>query len=226
MTLTLSITRLTPVLICLAIWVPIDALAFDCRKAALPSDFVICSSPDLVSENENLAKAWRVARAALDKTVVSDLIEGQKTWLGSVNAACGLPERGKPDDATITGARNCVLNAVRSRTSELKDIGDGARTTTCRENERSIFSCKSKRGAVLVCVSTDLSKTSGYAQIHILNNYGKNILYPLDIHHPRTDFQYSSMSYAKGSGEKIRFSVVVKNCVIIRESNQWDWSGA
>jgi uncharacterized protein len=43
------------------------AWAFDCSKAYLPVDFVICSSPVLQSTNEVHEKAWTEVRAVLNE---------------------------------------------------------------------------------------------------------------------------------------------------------------
>lgn len=63
--------------------------AFDCQKAALPTDYVICSSPVLLKANDDLASAWFSARAKFDDAGKVALVESQKAWLRETNRQCG-----------------------------------------------------------------------------------------------------------------------------------------
>ena len=94
--------------------------SFDCSKAALPTDYVVCSTPQLLSANDAVAAAWSAARDRLDEKGKAVLLADQKAWLREMAIRCGLPDRGRPNDAIITQAQNCVLRKHEERAEYLR----------------------------------------------------------------------------------------------------------
>ena len=113
---------LTGLLAMLSMPGPVRAAAFDCNKAAMPMDFVICSTPELGMRNDVHAEAWGHARASLDSEGRTALVTWQKRWIRELTAACGLPERGKPSEPAVAHAQDCILQGLRNHTRELAEI--------------------------------------------------------------------------------------------------------
>jgi uncharacterized protein YecT (DUF1311 family) len=90
--------------------------AFDCSRASMGADFVICASDELLDAEARLEDAYKAARAASGDSVRSEQI----AWIKRYGPNCGLPFRGRPASALIEGARQCVLDAMTKRIDELK----------------------------------------------------------------------------------------------------------
>jgi len=90
--------------------------AFNCAKASLGVDYVICASPKLLDAVARLEDAYFAAKAANGPAVV----DAQWAWIKRYGPDCGLPLRGRPADAQITGTANCVSEAIESRIRELQ----------------------------------------------------------------------------------------------------------
>ena len=89
---------------------------FDCSKAALGVEYVICSSPQLMEAEARLEDANNAARAVRGTT-------GQHAWwTETFGQSCGLPAKGKPSPAKISASQNCVANAMNQRISALQAI--------------------------------------------------------------------------------------------------------
>src|SRR4051812_14440267 len=81
--------------ILLIITLETQAFAFDCSKAFLPVDFVICSDPQVFKANEEHEAAWYVARSRLNDVQKQNLLESQRVWLREYPPTCGIPARGR-----------------------------------------------------------------------------------------------------------------------------------
>ena len=90
---------------------------FDCTKASMGTDFVICAFPDLLDAEANLEDAYKAARAARGDVVRTEQI----AWMKRYGPDCGLPLRGRPSSNRIDDARECVLSAMKKRTAELSE---------------------------------------------------------------------------------------------------------
>ena len=93
--------------------------SFDCSKATLGVDFVICANPPLMEAEKRLEEANRAARASKGDEVKLS----QRAWVKSYGPNCGLPAKGQPTSAQSLRARDCVLNAIKKRTTELNNAG-------------------------------------------------------------------------------------------------------
>jgi len=107
-----------------------DASRFDCHKAAMPSDFVVCSNPALLEENNLLASAWFKARSGMDAAGKTELVKSQRAWLKSITSDCGLPERGRPSNDLIKKSEICILGKVQTRRKFLEGIASKQKAAT------------------------------------------------------------------------------------------------
>jgi hypothetical protein len=95
---------------------PSPPSSFDCSKAFLSVDYVICSSPQLMAAEARLEDAYRAARAARG----DDVKTAQRAWVKSYGPSCGLPAKGQPSPTEIRASRDCVTKAISERTSALQ----------------------------------------------------------------------------------------------------------
>src|SRR5215218_3743408 len=90
---------------------PFAQPSFDCGKAALPAERLICASPELSGLDEMLARSYTVAIDRL-ADAGSCLRTDQSRWLRTVRNTCA-------DDA-------CLQRAYRLRLGELNPLQPGA----------------------------------------------------------------------------------------------------
>lgn len=102
-------------LVCLVCVLPTHVLAFDCAKAFLPVDFVICSDPQVVKANETHEAAWYAARSRLDDVQKQQLLDNQRLWLKQFPPTCGIPARGKRPSLITSEAQRCTAGALLAR---------------------------------------------------------------------------------------------------------------
>lgn len=96
------------------------AWAFDCSKASLPVDFVICSDPQVLQANQVHETAWFAARARLDDTQKKVLLTDQRQWLQQFPPTCGVAARGKRPDAISPTTQQCTVKALLARAEFLQ----------------------------------------------------------------------------------------------------------
>jgi hypothetical protein len=70
-----------------------NAHAFNCSKAYLPVDFVICSDPSVIRANDVHERAWYDAQARLDDAEKQELLTDQRIWLKEYPPRCGIPAK-------------------------------------------------------------------------------------------------------------------------------------
>lgn len=94
--------------------------SFDCAKAYLPVDYVICASPDLLKVNGELGEVWRALRDRLDEGERQVALDAQRQWIKEYPLACDLPPKGKPPVDKIVAAGPCIGKQLRARTAKLR----------------------------------------------------------------------------------------------------------
>jgi hypothetical protein len=93
--------------------------AFDCAKATLGVEYVICSSPQLLEAEAREEDAYHAARDALG----DDEIRYQHEWYTTIlGQSCGLPANGRPSPAKIRASQNCVAQAIAHRIHALETV--------------------------------------------------------------------------------------------------------
>lgn len=96
-----------------------NALAFDCSKAFLQTDFVICSSSDLLKAETDLEKLWHLFLSDKDEAEKKVILEDQRNWIKQYGERCGVHGKGRPSEAVIEAARPCVKQALGDRADYL-----------------------------------------------------------------------------------------------------------
>jgi uncharacterized protein YecT (DUF1311 family) len=93
--------------------------SFDCSRASMGADFVICTSDELLDAEARLEDAYTDARARLGNRVRNQEI----VWMTRYGPECGLPLRGRPTPQQSTEwAKKCLLDAMTARISELRSM--------------------------------------------------------------------------------------------------------
>lgn len=146
---------------------PTGAEAFDCANAAMPTDFVICSSPNLRAANDKLTYVWTDTRKLLDIDQKKELVESQRAWLTWVTTECGLPPRGRPSDAAVKHAQACVGQALAARTQELD--------TLFTDPSALAKITRNRQGEELSTLEHLQKRYEDYASDHIENEVDSNI---------------------------------------------------
>jgi uncharacterized protein YecT (DUF1311 family) len=88
---------------------------FDCARASMGADYVICASGSLLDAEARLEDAYKAARAARGDAVKTEQI----AWNNRYGPACGLPVRGRPAPEQISQARGCIGVALDKRIRQL-----------------------------------------------------------------------------------------------------------
>ncbi|MDD5459010.1 MAG: hypothetical protein PHF37_06435 [Phycisphaerae bacterium] len=107
-----------------------NALAFDCSKAFLQTDFVICSSPDLLKAETDLEKLWHLFLSDKDEVEKKVILEDQRNWIKQYAERCKVHGKGRPSEAVIEAARPCVKQALGDRADYLSVQIERARIPT------------------------------------------------------------------------------------------------
>ncbi|MBP2315507.1 lysozyme inhibitor LprI family protein [Azospirillum soli] len=100
-----------------------ESKAFDCSKAYLAVDHVICSDTNLVESVDRLQSVWNVLRKSLDEDRRKTLTAEQKQWIADYTRMCGVPGRGVPPADVIARSRSCVGENLAARTAYLDGLG-------------------------------------------------------------------------------------------------------
>ena len=89
---------------------------FDCARASMGVDYVICASASLLDAEARLEDAYKAARLARGDEVKAEQI----AWNKRYGPECGLPLRGPPPPEQISQARGCIEAAINKRIRELQ----------------------------------------------------------------------------------------------------------
>src|SRR6266850_2899195 len=71
-----------------------EAGGFDCARASLKVDFVICRSSEGRIAVDALSSAWADLWQRLDAAARDEVLAEQRQWIQSYAAACGVSGRG------------------------------------------------------------------------------------------------------------------------------------
>ena len=94
---------------------PQIAPSFDCRRASLAAEQLICSDSELATADLRMSALYnRKLRGGFAVGVE------QRAWLQLRNGACGLPKHWVGDISSYAGAKSCLLAMMRSRNNELE----------------------------------------------------------------------------------------------------------
>ncbi|WP_204561731.1 hypothetical protein [Azospirillum palustre] len=100
-----------------------SARKFNCKKATLPVDFVICSDPALIALVDDLQSAWEELRSSTSSARWPDALAAQRAWIKTYPLTCGVPEKGKPALEIIEATKPCVAAYISDRIRLLNKDG-------------------------------------------------------------------------------------------------------
>jgi uncharacterized protein YecT (DUF1311 family) len=118
----LAAALLLLVLSCLFGSKPAVAAEFDCARASLQVDFVICRSEDGRRAIANLTAAWEKATSVATADRKTALLDQQRRWIGVYQLMCGLGGRGRPAIDPTQRIDRCVVEQLRQRKNVLESI--------------------------------------------------------------------------------------------------------
>ncbi len=94
--------------------------SFECSKAKLVIEKLVCSDKELANEDINLLNSYRKAKKILPKSEAKKLLHSQRKWLKSRKEICHIPKRYKPKgNEKVIG---CLIGIYRDRNRELNRI--------------------------------------------------------------------------------------------------------
>ena len=97
-----------------------NARAFDCTKATVAAEFVICSDPGLTAIADQRRRAWDEALARVDGEQKATLLADQRRWLKDYPQSCGLAAQGEPPTPIGSEVVACFKRASEARTAYLR----------------------------------------------------------------------------------------------------------
>lgn len=121
-----------PVALAAGLLAPSSVRAFDCAKAYLAVDYVICADPALMAAVDRLQATWDALRPKLADDARKTLVAEQKQWIADYASRCGVPGRGKPTPQMIEGARACIAAELGHRRGYLAALDGNALAATTR----------------------------------------------------------------------------------------------
>lgn len=100
----------------------VSAAGFDCARASLPVDYVICRSDEGRKAIASLTNAWTNLIASVSADRRAALLGQQRQWIKSYPPACGLVGRGRPAPDPTQRTDACVIDHLVRRTSTLQRV--------------------------------------------------------------------------------------------------------
>lgn len=97
-----------------------DNGGFDCSRAYLSVDFVICSDEQLIKNVEYMGEIYWRGRTNIQKERRKSYVQEQRDWIAQYSESCNVSGIGKPDEQIVETSKDCVRRAISNRTDELK----------------------------------------------------------------------------------------------------------
>jgi len=213
----------------------LSAQAFDCAKAYLPVDFVICSDPAVLSANEAHEKAWYDTRARLTDAEKQELLADQRQWLKEFPPHCGVPAKGKHLVTIPKAAQECIGKALAERTAFLEQYhspaveAQSSTSPDVQNREPALQKAEATprtRQATFTAAADDTEiqgwcerkGTSVTCRLVLVNNgpTGDFCLYGGDIYDQESRHYHSSSSFLVGQGNcsKVLHGLPVKGAYL------------
>ena len=101
---------------------PAAADGFDCARASLQVDFVICRSEGGLRAIAELTAAWVKVTAAATPDRKAALLDQERRWIWAYPLLCGLRGRGRPAPDPTQQTDKCVIEQLQERTDALQMI--------------------------------------------------------------------------------------------------------
>ena len=104
---------------------PAPAVEFNCAKAFLKVDFVICRSAEGMKAIGDLQAAWDATYATTAPDRKALLVREQRGWIRAYAAECGVPGTGGAPQDPTRQTDVCVIDRIQRRTVELRAVASG-----------------------------------------------------------------------------------------------------
>ena len=104
---------------------PALAVEFNCAKAFLKVDFVICRSAQGMKAIGELQAAWDATYATTAPDRKAPLVREQREWIKAYAAECGVPGAGAASQDPTRQTDACVIDRIQRRTVELRAAASG-----------------------------------------------------------------------------------------------------
>ena len=104
--------------------------SFDCTRASVPIERLICGNDSLAALDSQLAATFRDIREKQDEASRSSLLAEQRRWLQSRLSTCGIPVKGDIAQDQRTGAEHCLADAYTARLAALKPAAQPTSSAT------------------------------------------------------------------------------------------------
>ena len=104
---------------------PAPAVEFNCAKAFLKVDFVICRSAEGMKAIGELQAAWDATYATTAPDRKALLVREQRGWIRAYAAECGVPGTGAAPQDPTRQTDVCVIDRIQRRTVELRAVASG-----------------------------------------------------------------------------------------------------
>ena len=98
-----------------------SAASFDCSKAELPLDKLICATPELSAKDEEMAAKYKAALAILSPEGQGIVKDGQRKWLKFVRTYC-TSRIGQPADNSTEDGAGCLSNEYDQRLHQFESV--------------------------------------------------------------------------------------------------------
>ena len=98
---------------------PVSAASFDCARATIPRDRLICQSSTLSALDAQLGKTYQEKRAKLSPHGAAMLQTSERSWLKYVNTVCPMTPTSHDPRATPVA---CLTSRYQERLSELGQV--------------------------------------------------------------------------------------------------------
>jgi uncharacterized protein YecT (DUF1311 family) len=101
---------------------PCAAAGFDCARASIQVDFVICRTEDGRRAIADLTLAWEKLTSVATADRKAALLDQERRWIGVYQLICGLGGRGQPGPDPTHRTDKCVIEQLRQRKNTLQSI--------------------------------------------------------------------------------------------------------
>ena len=94
--------------------------SFDCGRATVPIEKLICSNDTLSNLDTALSTAFRAAREGRDEAAKAAVLQDQRRWLQSRFVTCAIPAKGDIAQDQQAKAQQCLSDLYTARIAALK----------------------------------------------------------------------------------------------------------
>ncbi|SMF97904.1 hypothetical protein SAMN02949497_4760 [Methylomagnum ishizawai] len=99
-----------------------ETQAFECSKAFVKTDFVICSSQQILDEEDELEGLYHILLSSKPEAEKEAFREQEREWIKQYTVSCGLYGKGKPPEEEIKKKQPCVQESILQRLKYFRSL--------------------------------------------------------------------------------------------------------